>query len=85
MLEDLGFVEVVQFKIHVPFNQWVPDPELRKLADMTQKTMVSNALRPISMATLGAGLGWSPSRIDALLAELYKDLANLDFHVYAPV
>lgn len=85
MLEDLGFVDVVQLNFQVPLSQWVPDPELKKLGDMVQKVLVDNALRPISMGTLGAGLGWSTSRIDALLVDVVKDLANQDFHVYAPL
>lgn len=81
----MGFVDVVQFHFHVPLNPWVPDPEMKQLAEMAHRVLTMNALRPISMGLLGAGLGWSASRIDALVAELMKDLSNPDFHIYVPV
>lgn len=84
MLEEVGFEEVVQIRYDVPLNAWVPDPELKKLGGAAYSHIVF-ALRPISMSTIGSGLGWAAERVDALIGEVRKDLENTDFHCYVQV
>ncbi|KAJ4422908.1 hypothetical protein N0V82_002435 [Gnomoniopsis sp. IMI 355080] len=84
MLEEVGFENVVQIRHDVPLNQWVPDPELKKLGDASYKN-ITLALQPFSTSTLGYGLGWTTEQIDVLLGKVRKDLENTDFHCYVPV
>lgn len=84
MLAEAGFEEIVQMRHDIPLNQWVPDPEMKKLGEASYKNIVVT-LEPLSMTILGHGLGWTSEQIDILLKEVRKDFENTDFHCFVPV
>lgn len=81
MLKAQGFDNVTQIKYDVPLNSWVPDPKLKRLGEMTLRTM-HIALRPFTMSTIGSGLGYSTEQVDEMLLNVVKDTANPDLHAY---
>lgn len=84
MLQALGFENLVQLKYDVPLNPWIPDPHLKRVAEMTLKTM-QIAIRPFTKSTMGAGLGISTERQEEIMAQVSKDVSNTDVHGYMSV
>ena len=81
LMEEAGFVDVVEVVHKWPTNTWPKDPEFKELGAW-QLTNYLEALQAVSMAPLSRGFGWSPAAVEVLLVDVRKDLKNRKIHAY---
>ena len=83
-MREAGFRDVVVNKYLVATNPWPKDPKLKLLG----KWMMMNMLEGIEGFTLRlwtSQLGWSTDRIQVFLAEVRKDIMNMNIHSASPL
>lgn len=83
-LERIGFTNVVQIQYQAPLNSWIPDPHMKKLGELHQQ-VIFQLLRPFSIATISAGLGYTTKEVDELLNNVRRDMLNTDLHCWTPM
>lgn len=84
ILEEIGFSNVVQIQYQTPLNPWIPDPQMKRLGELSQKVLLQ-VLRPFSIATIAAGLGYTIEEVDKLLIDVRRDFVNTDLHCWTPM
>lgn len=84
LLKRIGFHHIVQIEYEAPLNQWVPDPEMKRLGDLGSKLMLQSLL-PLTRSTVGAGLGYGAQEIDILLEGVRRDVLDTRVQVYMSV
>ncbi|KAI1367762.1 S-adenosyl-L-methionine-dependent methyltransferase [Xylaria arbuscula] len=77
LLTEVGFKNVTERKYAVPLNPWPPGKRLQKLGSM-MNTNLNIILEPISMPIFTEILGWTPDAVESLLADVRKELADVD-------
>ena len=71
MMRDAGFVNVQRHEYHIPIGTW-PRNKALKMVGLYWRTILTNGLEAIAMATLTRGLNWTYEQVRALLAETEK-------------
>lgn len=80
MLEDVGFIDIVEIKKRIPMNRWPKDPQYKELGTWSCH-MLRSGLDGISMGLL-TKLGLTVDEVNVLLAEVRRDLTNTKIHGY---
>lgn len=84
MLEQIGFTNVTQIKHTAPLSPWAPDPESRRLGELSQ-AVILQVLRPFTISTIVAGGLWTLDEVDQKLADVRREILDLDLHAYVPM
>ena len=84
LMEEAGFVDVVEVVHKWPTNPWPKDPEYKELGAWTL-TNDLQGLQGWTMAPFTRVLGWSQEAVEVFLVEVRKDLKNRKIHAYWPV
>ena len=84
LMEEAGFVDVVEVVHKWPFNTWPKDPKHKELGAWNYANL-TQALQGFTMAPFTRGLGWSPAEVEVLLMDVRKDLKNRNIHAYCPI
>lgn len=81
MLEDAGFVEVVERRKVWPYNPWPKDEKLRELGYWAQESAFKG-IEAITMALFTRVLDWSPEEARVFCAEVRNEHKNIGVHAY---
>ena len=84
MMEEAGFVDVVEVAYKWPMNTWPKHPEHKELGAW-QLTNNLEGIQAWTMAPFTRMLGWSPAQVEIFLVEVRKDFKNRNIHAYWPV
>ena len=84
LMEEAGFVDVVEVVHKWPINDWPKDPKHKELGTW-QYHNVMEGMQGFSMAPLTRALGWSASEVELFLVDVRKDLKNRKIHAYSPI
>jgi len=78
IMEEVGFVDVVETRFKWPLNTWPKDPKLKHLGMLVKEDMtdILSAVKKVFIA----GLGWSTNEADSFVERAREDLANKDIH-----
>jgi len=86
ILQDAGFVDIVETVLKWPNNSWPKDKKHKEIGQWNNMNMDHfKGLEAISMAALTRVLGWSLEEVTVFLAKVRKDLGNKAIHAYWPV
>ncbi|KAL7763959.1 hypothetical protein ACKLNR_005104 [Fusarium oxysporum f. sp. zingiberi] len=80
MLEDAGFIDIVEIKKRIPMNRWPKDPRYKELGTWSCH-MLRRGLDGISMGLL-TKLGLTVDEVNVFLAEVRRDLISTEIHGY---
>lgn len=78
IMEDVGFVDVVEKKLKWPLNTWPKDPKLKELGMWVREDM--SEILPAVSRVFTMGLGWSMEDVDSFLEKARADLMNRKIH-----
>ncbi|KAI0907064.1 S-adenosyl-L-methionine-dependent methyltransferase [Ustulina deusta] len=82
LLMEVGFKNVTERKYAVPVNPWPPGKQLQRIGSMMLLN-INTIIEPMSMPIFTGILGWSPDAVESLLAEVRKELSDVDsMHAY---
>ncbi|WQF81620.1 Putative S-adenosyl-L-methionine-dependent methyltransferase superfamily [Colletotrichum destructivum] len=81
MLEDAGFVDVVERRKVWPFNPWPKDAKLRELGFWAQESAFKG-IEAITMALFTRVLDWSPEEARVFCAEVRNEHKKIEVHAY---
>lgn len=84
MMEEAGFVDVVEVVHKWPTNTWPKDPEHKEIGAW-QLTNNLEGVQGWVMAPFTRVLGWTPAEVEIFLVDVRKDLKNRKIHAYWPV
>ncbi|KAK1596099.1 methyltransferase domain-containing protein [Colletotrichum navitas] len=84
MLEDAGFVDVVEKKEKWPFNPWAKDEKHKALGYWTQESAMKG-IEAVSMASFTRILNWSPEEARVFCAEVRNEHTKIGVHAYYDV
>ncbi|KAJ4019588.1 hypothetical protein NW766_003326 [Fusarium irregulare] len=84
LLQEVGFVDVVETRYKWPTNGWPKDKKYKELG-LWNNANASSALEALTMAPFTRGLGWSREEVDAFLVKLKSDWNNPKIHAYWPI
>ncbi|EXK83424.1 hypothetical protein FOQG_12286 [Fusarium oxysporum f. sp. raphani 54005] len=80
MLEDAGFIDIVEIKKRIPMNRWPKRSRYKELGTWSCY-MLHSSLEGISMGLL-TRLGLTVDEVHVLLAKVRRDLLNTKIHGY---
>ena len=78
VMEEVGFVDVVETRLKWPLNTWPKDPKLKELGVWVREDMME--ILPAVKKVFIAGLGWSNEDADSFIEKAKADLMNKDIH-----
>ncbi|KMP05351.1 methyltransferase [Coccidioides immitis RMSCC 2394] len=81
MVEEAGFVNVVDERRKAPLSPWPADPRLKTLGEY-MRIVMADSLEPYCLALFTRVLDWNNTMIQAQLAGVRQDLRNMDFHIH---
>ncbi|GAW21702.1 hypothetical protein ANO14919_112260 [Xylariales sp. No.14919] len=81
LLTETGFKNVTERKYAVPVNPWPPGKQLQRIGTMMAMN-INTILEPMSMPVFTEVLGWNPDAVQSLLAEVRREIADVDMHAY---
>ncbi|EFQ30123.1 TAM domain methyltransferase [Colletotrichum graminicola M1.001] len=84
MLENAGFVDVVEKKAKWPFNPWAKDEKHKELGYWAQESALKG-IEAISMAAFTRVLNWSPEEARVFCAEVRNEHKKIGIHAYYEV
>ncbi|KAF7543197.1 hypothetical protein G7Z17_g10928 [Cylindrodendrum hubeiense] len=84
MMEEVGFVDVVQTRRKWPINTWPQDPRHKELGAWSRMNL-DDGLEAFTMAPLTRAHGWDRDQVIMFLVDVRKDLNNKGIHAYWPV
>ncbi|KAF4923589.1 putative methyltransferase tdiE [Colletotrichum viniferum] len=84
MLEDAGFVDVVEKKEKWPQTPWAKDYKHKGLGEWCKESALQ-AIEAISMALFTRVLDWSVPETTVFCAEVRNELKRVDVHAYYEV
>ncbi|KAH6672371.1 S-adenosyl-L-methionine-dependent methyltransferase [Halenospora varia] len=84
LMEEAGYVDVVEKIDRWPTNKWPKDPKYKELGLWTNENLVSG-LSGLSMALLTRIQNWSSEAVELFLVDVRKDLNNTRIHAYLPI
>jgi hypothetical protein len=80
MLEDAGFIDIVEIKKRIPMNRWPKRSRYKELGTWSCY-MLQSSLEGISMGLL-TRLGLTVDEVHVLLARVRRDLLSTKIHGY---
>jgi hypothetical protein len=78
IMEDLGFVDVVETRLKWPLNTWPKDRKLKELGMWVREDMME--ILPAVKKVFTLGLGWTIEDADAFVERAKGDLMNRNIH-----
>ncbi|KAG9506419.1 hypothetical protein J7337_003402 [Fusarium musae] len=84
IMQEVGFVDVVDKRFKWPTNPWARDKKYKELG-MWNNYNASNALESLTMASFSRAHGWSREEVITFLVNVRKDLNNPIVHAYNPM
>ncbi|KAL1954914.1 hypothetical protein VTO42DRAFT_452 [Malbranchea cinnamomea] len=81
MIEEAGFVDVVERLYKLPMNTWPKDPEYKEIGRY-QFAQYMDALKPYALGLLVEVLGWTVEEMEVFLVGVRQDIANRNYHGY---
>ncbi|GKT78863.1 TAM domain methyltransferase [Colletotrichum tofieldiae] len=81
MLEDAGFVDVVEKREKWPFNPWAKDQKHKELGFWSQESALKG-IEAVSMAAFTRVLNWSPEEARVFCAEVRNEHKKIGVHAY---
>lgn len=84
LLQEVGFVDVVETRYKWPTNGWPKDKNYKELG-LWNNANASSALDALTLAPFTRGLGWSREEVEAFLVKLKSDWNNPQIHAYWPI
>lgn len=84
LLQDAGFVNIVEKKFAVPINPWARGDE-QKVRGALMLANLLDACESITMTVCRLVWGWSLEQVEALLVDIRASLKNRNIHAYVPL
>lgn len=81
LMEETGFVDIVEVVHKWPTNRWPKDPALKELGMWNMENSLE-ATQASAMAPFTRALGWSMEEVEVFLTEVRKDIQNPNIHAY---
>ena len=81
LMEEAGFVNVVEERLVIPGNPWPRGRDMKRLG-LWQMTNFLDGIHAVTMTIFTKGLGMSPEEVEVLLVDVRKDIKNLGVHFY---
>ena len=78
LMEDVGFVDVVERKFKWPLNTWPKDPKLKELGMWVREDMME--ILPAVKKVFVVGLGWTIEDADSFVEKAKVDLMDRRVH-----
>lgn len=78
IMEQVGFVDVVETRFKWPLNTWPRDPKLKELGMWVREDMMH--ILPAVKRVFTKGLGWPIEDADAFVQQAQADLINRNIH-----
>jgi hypothetical protein len=85
MIENAGFVDVIQTCFKWPQNPWPKTRKEKELGMWVRENFVGGGLEAMSLRLLSRELGWTSQEIAVLLALVKKDIRDPKIHAYWPI
>lgn len=84
MMEEVGFVDVVQIPFKWPMNRWPKQRKYKELGMWVQENFTCG-LEAMSMALLTRGLCWTPEEVHVFCVDVRKDMVDTSIHAWWPI
>lgn len=84
LLEELGFVDVVETRTQFPIGTWAVEKKMKTLGAWMKMDMLAG-LQGMSMAIMTRGLGMTPEEVAVHLENVKTEIESNKLHAYFPV
>ena len=84
MMEDAGFVDVVEVVHKWPTNRWPKDPEMKELGMWNMENFL-DGLQAVTIAPFTRALGWSAEEVEVFLIGVRQEIQSKKVHAYWPM
>jgi hypothetical protein len=84
MLEEIGFVDVVEKRTQFPIGTWALGEKMKTLGAWMRMDLLAG-LQAMSMAIMTRGLGMAPEEVEADLVNIKAEIESNRLHAYFPV
>ena len=84
LMEEAGFVDVVEILYKWPINNWPKDPEYKEIGSWTYANVLQG-MQGFTMAPFTRALGWSREDVEVFLMDVRKELKSTKNHIYWPI
>ncbi|KAE9375862.1 S-adenosyl-L-methionine-dependent methyltransferase [Stipitochalara longipes BDJ] len=81
ILEEIGFVDVVEKQTHIPIGTWAVGKKMKTTGAWMRMDMLVG-LQAMSMAIMTRGLGMTPEEVEAHLANVKTEIESDKLHAY---
>jgi hypothetical protein len=81
ILEEIGFVDVVEKRTQFPIGTWAAGKKMKTLGAWMRHDMLTG-LQAMSMAIMTRGLGMTPEEVDAHLVNVKAEIESNRLHAY---
>jgi hypothetical protein len=80
LMQDVGFVDVIEYSFKWPLNTWPRDPKLKELGMWVKEDMqdILGAVKRV----FTSGLGWDNEEFEDLLDRAKRELTNRRIHAW---
>lgn len=84
LLEELGFVDVVEIRTFVPVGTWAVGKKMKTLGSwMTQNAL--GGLHAAGMGIMSRGLGLTAEEVEVDIANVRREILSNRIHAYIPM
>ena len=83
-LENAGFIDVVEYQLKWPLNEWPKDPHYKELGSWVRECHDQGA-EGLIMALFTRHLGWTREEVLVLCAQIRSRLKDRSVHGYIPM
>lgn len=84
LLEEVGFVDVVEVQTQLPIGTWPAGKKMKTLGWWMRKDLL-HGIEGVSMAFQTRGLGLSPEEVESHLSNVKKEMLSNKIHAYFQV
>jgi hypothetical protein len=84
LLEEVGFVDVIEKRTQFPIGTWARGTKMKRLGAWMREDLLSG-LQAISMATMTRGLGMTAEEVELDLINVRREIKSNQVHAYFPV
>ncbi len=84
MLEEIGFVDVVERRTQFPIGTWAVGKKMKVLGEWMRLDLLAG-LEAISMAIMTRGLGMTADEVKTHLVDVRAEIMSNRLHAYFPV
>ena len=84
MMEDAGFVDVVEVLHKWPTNSWPKNPKMKELGMWKMENFLQG-LQGGTIAPFTRALGWTAAEVEVFLVGVRKDIQSRNVHAYFPM